>query len=178
MHARTQPTLLSQRGDFITSISTADSAAGALINRHFTSFILSNRERGCCCAAAQNACVRVCSQTNVWRKMNQPMTPRAYAIAPPWSSFHLNLCILTCLCPSAAMLPQNQSHTRTHTHIAPICSTLTFHRMIYLQKQIQQENNTFKIKRITTVISLINQWSRKLACHVGSFSFTRGKKQG
>lgn len=83
MHARTQPTLLSQRGDFITSISTADSAAGALINRHFTSFILSNRERGCCCAAAQNACVRVCSQTNVWRKMNQPMTPRAYAIAPP-----------------------------------------------------------------------------------------------
>lgn len=69
-------------------------------------------------------------------------------------------------------------HTYPHTHIAPICSTLTFHRMIYLQKQIQQENNTFKIKIITTVISLVNQWSRKLACHVGSFSFTRGKKTG
>lgn len=68
LHTNTQFSLYSQRGNFITQISSLDSPGGALINSHFTPFVLSHREWEYCWSVAVHSvclCVCVCSQADV-----------------------------------------------------------------------------------------------------------------
>lgn len=83
----------------------------------------------------------------------------------------------TCLCPSAATSNPLPHTLHVWEFIALICTSLTFNRSIVdiLTKKTNPKQDIWNKNGRHFDNKKVNQWSKKLACHVGTFFHLQGK---